>query len=271
MAKRNQATVLRESAQLNERLSDYSAITRTSARANARLGRLGNWPIYAAAAGSALAMATSASASIIYFGPSNNYGNNTSHAPHVSTPQVNATFHSGNINLDHSGHQLGLFVSAAAGADLASLRGVDKVHIFASPGVSNSFAFAKRFLPGATINGSALAVGEILMAKTHGAAPQSGNFFPNQSGFAGLEITSVGTVSTKHTEYGWIRLEILDGKNGFPNTLEAIDWAFDTTGAAVTAGELAPEPGTMALALLAAGAAGVAALRRRRKQASATL
>ena len=57
--------------------------------------------------------------------------------------------------------------------------------------------------------------------------------------------------------YGWILLE-WDG-----TVLTMYDWAYDTSGKPVTAGQTAPVPGLGGLALLAAGATG---LRRKRKQ-----
>src|SRR6185437_14724240 len=50
---------------LDSRLSGYSAGAKLAAAASRLRSRTGNWPVYAAAAGSALAMTTSASASII--------------------------------------------------------------------------------------------------------------------------------------------------------------------------------------------------------------
>ena len=50
---------------LDFRLSGYSAGAKVAAAARRLRSRTGNWPVYAAAAGSALAMTTSASASII--------------------------------------------------------------------------------------------------------------------------------------------------------------------------------------------------------------
>ncbi|HEX4133616.1 MAG TPA: PEP-CTERM sorting domain-containing protein [Bryobacteraceae bacterium] len=59
------------------------------------------------------------------------------------------------------------------------------------------------------------------------------------------------------------------GSDGLVNSLTAIDWAYQTDGSAILAGDTGipstPEPSTAALALLAMGAAGVAALRRRRE------
>ena len=59
--------------------------------------------------------------------------------------------------------------------------------------------------------------------------------------------------------YGWIKIQRLSISSG-----KIIDWAYDTTGASIPAGYTGPvpEPAT-GLALLALGAAGIAAYRRR--------
>jgi hypothetical protein len=271
MAKRDQQTAALDHAQLDSRLNDYSAVVRISVVASALNGRVGRWPIYAAAAGSALAMATSASASIIYHGPSNNYGNAFT-TPRIPTPTLRASTHTTGRVVLGSGHNLGLI--ALAGKSFGSV-GLDsggssknRVNIFVS---ATNNLFAKEFGLSSLIGPAAgkLKVGfGLVRGSTSGGG--FGNFPLNDTGFAGLAITSSGP-SHLVTEYGWIRLEAVS-LNGFPEELKAIDWAFDTSGNAIAAGEVVaptPEPGTMALALLAAGAAGVAALRRRRARLQA--
>lgn len=76
-------------------------------------------------------------------------------------------------------------------------------------------------------------------------------------------------------EYGWIRLKLgtqsAPGQryNNPPGRVTITDMAYNTVaGQAIFAGQTAPsvpEPGTLALGILAAGAAGVTALRRRYK------
>ncbi len=83
-------------------------------------------------------------------------------------------------------------------------------------------------------------------------------------GFAAFSINPGGG-----TDYGWIRLKFTIGSDDGVDSLTAIDWAYQaTTSSAITAGDTgisgAPEPSTAALMLLAAGAAGVGALRKRR-------
>lgn len=65
------------------------------------------------------------------------------------------------------------------------------------------------------------------------------------------------------TQFGWARVDM----SGAPvNSLTIIDYAFTTEGESIAAGQtrLVPEPGT--LGLLATGAIGLLALRRRRKE-----
>lgn len=78
----------------------------------------------------------------------------------------------------------------------------------------------------------------------------------NASGFLGISFTDSGA----NRRYGWVRLTT--GANGLPATV--VDWAYDDSGAGIVAGAV-PEPGSMALGCLAAGALGVVAWRKRRK------
>jgi len=89
----------------------------------------------------------------------------------------------------------------------------------------------------------------------------------NQTGFAAFKFST----AAKGTDFGWVRLKYTLGTNGLANAITAVDYAYDNTGASILAGQktssATPEPSTAALALLAAGAAGVVALRRRRQTA----
>jgi hypothetical protein len=100
-----------------------------------------------------------------------------------------------------------------------------------------------------------------------------GAFSAGKPGFAGIEFNT-GTFSNQKIHYGWIQL-VYDG-SPYPTSITAIDWAYNTVvGQAITAGQTSsgpsatPEPGTMALSLLAMGAAGVLAWRRSRSAVSA--
>lgn len=88
---------------------------------------------------------------------------------------------------------------------------------------------------------------------------------PNSTGFAGFSFNNAG-----QTDYGWVRLTYSVGANGLPDSMTAIDWAYDSTGNPIQAGQTiaaTPEPATAGLAALALGSAGILALRRKRKTA----
>ncbi len=260
MAKRDFRLAAREGSQLDERLSDYAAITRISGAAKSLYRRTGNWPIYAAATGSALAMATGASASIISGvypggGVSVNPGGPVSHVGLL--PGLSVKLHAlSNGAPNASSRTVALQVEASF------------ENIFFS-GYSDQ---ARKFGFGSPIGTPAEAhqVGHLENIQRFFLGSASGNFRSGQPAFVGLSFATIG----KNTDYGWIELEFTD-KGGFPYYLDALAFGIDTdpgqlpgSFAAGETGPSAPEPGTMSLAILAAGAAGVMALRRRRRQSA---
>ena len=82
--------------------------------------------------------------------------------------------------------------------------------------------------------------------------------------FIGFRFDADGT-----TLYGWGRI-ILDRPSANRGTLTVAEWAYEDTGAAIKVGDIGPaaadEP--QSLALLALGAGGLAAWRRRRSMAT---
>jgi hypothetical protein len=112
--------------------------------------------------------------------------------------------------------------------------------------------------------------GRVALASQNGQIPVANSQFgwaPGQSGFAAFKFQTVG----QQMDFGWIQLDFTLGSNGLANSITATNWAYDNTGAPILTGETessTPEPSTGALALLATGAAGVLALRRRRKSAA---
>jgi hypothetical protein len=87
-----------------------------------------------------------------------------------------------------------------------------------------------------------------------------------QTGFVGF--------STKNGDLGWLRVKVETPVAGtkYPDSLEVIDGAYnDVAGQPITAGQTTstPEPGTAALGLLATGATGLLAWRKRRSASSA--
>jgi hypothetical protein len=232
-------------------------------------GRLGNWPVYAVATGSALAMATSASASIIYSGPlaiSKSIppvGPSASNAGHGTSIQLkNGPFAYPNsfTFLLRDRHSTGdgpvrnkAYARIGASYGLRFLRSGINLKPLASGAVISGLA------------GNFGNYGSLHKRYTHGtgtSAPTYNNgIWPNGGvDFAGIKLAN--------GDFGWLKLS-WSGANDFPDTINLYGWAVQTDGTAIRAGDTGvsatPEPGTFGLALLATGAAGVLALRRRRQ------
>ena len=226
----------RQKLSLEERLKAWDEAARPN-RGNR------SWLRYTAAAGSALAMATDAGAgSIAYSGIQNK---------NVSVSQsTGITFGPASFGLGMSSFNFG----TAVGANLHPN----------SNGVLGS-GFIQKLASGSAISGGAGTFNGSVIAQ-FAIGKHFGYFAAGQSGFAGVEFNT-GTAGNPHIHYGWVRL-VYSG-DPWINSLTAIDWAYETTpGLAIHAGQTAeqsgiPEPGTAALSLLALGAAGVLALRRR--------
>lgn len=260
MGKRHQA--VQGSAQLDAQLSGYSAIARISATAGTFYRRTGNWPIYAAATGSALAMATGASASLITSGI------------------VSGVYPGGeSVNPGGPNTQLGLIpglsvkihaLSSAAGPTVQLQLQASNENIFFSQvftDIAKNFGFESPIAPVRAGGG-----GHTEDVKAFFSSNVYGNFLAGMPGFIGLSFSAGGG----NTDYGWIELKFTNNGGGVPYYLDALAFGINTntgqTPGTLLAGEIdggfIPEPGTLSLALLASGAAGVMALRRRRKQAA---
>jgi hypothetical protein len=100
----------------------------------------------------------------------------------------------------------------------------------------------------------------MLLAKRRPYGKDFGNWTPDGTpGFLGVRFDISGD-----THYGWVRVGVTFGSTSF----RIVDWAYNSTpGEALKAGEPIPEPST--LSLMALGAAGLLALRRRRNQKAA--
>ncbi len=245
---------------LDSRLSGYSAGARVAAAARRLRSRTGNWPVYAAAAGSALAMTTSASASIIsgvYTGTGPNGGVSVQPTAGNGSSVKGLLFPPGEIN-----------IKATAGSTFVALsvEGILPLKIFEGPLNSQ---YAKNFAAGANISAAAgiLAASGARIAKAFFSGSSFGSFLAGQPGYVGFALD----MGSGNIDYGWLKLEVTNS-SGVPQILEALGYGIETTAnTAIKAGDTGPgpvpEPGTMALGVLAAGAAGVVALRRRRQNA----
>jgi len=91
-----------------------------------------------------------------------------------------------------------------------------------------------------------------------------GEWARSGTAFAGIRIQNGGS------HLGWIRIKLqASGSSGYVNEVTVIDWAYnEVSGASIGAGNTGiPEPDSKAMALLAFGAAGVLAWRKRRQAA----
>jgi len=235
-----------------------------------------NWQVYAAVTGSAVAMATNASAGVIYSGTLDQKAAvasvKTGSPAQSMTTNIKLKNGAGaTIHVDFQAVAI-QFNSGSSRFGGVGLRGSQVDFLLES-------GFVKRLSSGAKIsggthtmhsnNGFVAGNHNVANRSVHTSHPQSFGWTKNE-GFAGFTFT---TVTNHQKDFGWVRLQFTVGANTLINSLTVIDWGYQNNGTGITAGEgaplQAPEPSTADLALLALGAAGVTALRRRRRQASA--
>jgi hypothetical protein len=92
-----------------------------------------------------------------------------------------------------------------------------------------------------------------------------GDWVGTGTGYMGVQFTEAG-VNAGNPVYGWVQISksTAGEPSGDPTGITFIDWAYDNTGAAITAGNTGvPEPSS--LALLATGAIGLLVRRGRAK------
>ena len=219
--------------------------------------RLGDWGTYAAAAGTALAMSTNASADIIYSGVKDVAATLT-HESNVNTLQTAVFSVAGVMERANVSHERSL----NGGFGFAQILATNHARrlLFAT----NGTAEAKLYTAGQPILG-----GEgngLLRTHTGLGGGIRGAWGPGTvTGFVGFKSAPTG-------DLGWIRVKVFDrNSDAYPDEVEIIDSAYNNVpGGAIYAGQgipsSAPEPGTAALSLLGAGAAGLLAWRRRRAE-----
>jgi hypothetical protein len=237
---------------LQSGLQAYAVSVEASGALTGFRQRLGKWPVYAAAAGSALAFSTSATANtIVYSGPLN----------------------TGSANID--GNSFGVFVTGMV-PNLTSLGLRPTSSCFVCAAAANvrgngSMLFGLPFRPynfGAGFS----------VTSRRGFQPAGGllDFFNGgiHDGYWSRGGAGYAAIRLPNGDLGWIKIAV-GTEFGYPTSAAILSWAYnDVPGASILTGETAnttastPEPNSLALALLATGAAGVLAFRRRRKAAA---
>ena len=229
--------------------------------------RSSNWLKYSAAIGSAMALATSAEAGIIYTAGPVATTAQTHGVPGHATASVNSGLNGGAFQI-FDGIGAPDPYNAGGGDGFASLKNTTNIK-FATLGIYSTQA--QKFAAGAMIGAGDLFNNRALLginqtANNIGAfnSHYGGDF--TTTGYAGLQITSGA-----NTYYGWVELSVK--QQGEIDQVTALGWAYDNVaGESIAAGAggpgaATPEPASAGLALLALGSAGVLAWRRRKNTA----
>ena len=252
-------TVRQRNVDLDLALDRYCEAAETT-RSVRRGPGLRDWAMYTAAAGSALAATQSADAAVIYSGVQNIMVTRTAASTGFQTGAVDLNGDS----VDDFGLSL-VWNSFNATAGLAGLFGAGGAYMLTSS--TGSFGGKAQRLSSSSYLNSGLGnldnQGLLRFANVGGAS--AGNWPGGNptatSGFAGIGFFDTGG----DFHLGWLRLAIRNDANGLPDKITLVDWAYESVdGDPIHIGSI-PEPSS--LALLAAGAAGVAAFRRRRNRA----
>ncbi len=129
-----------------------------------------------------------------------------------------------------------------------------KLRWYYNTGVEAVFNVTSTTTNVAALNAGVLVDGSSALGTYQNMVPE----FTSNTAFMGLKFFD----SSNNPLYGWIRVS--GGPTlGFPATI--VDWAYEDSGAGILTGAtVVPEPSSVALGCLAAGAAGLAAWRKRK-------
>lgn len=215
---------------------------------------------YTAAAGAALALAPSADAAMQWSGRLDIALPTVGSTALVNINAATLFTHSLADGIDDFSFKLFSGYSASIG------RGLN----FQGAGWVNYLGFPARLNAGEIISSTSVG-GQILRFASGGST--SGNWLGGTMNFDAAHFLGVGfnfiTGATTNLHYAWVRVGIDTNASGSPIAMTVYDWAWeDQPNLPVMAGSLnsIPEPSPASgLALLAAGAAGVTAWRRRKQ------
>lgn len=255
--------------QLERQLAAYSTANRNIAARSVWRDRVGSWPAYCAATAAALAGATSASASIIYSGPVN----------------LSVTRSAGQSGRASRTFQIAGLPAASFVMNVSHF--TKNSTLWGSAGLSFKTIAGFRSLPRAVRRGAVLTSSGLIPQLSAGSVIRNGSTFSHRgkfvstgiapslsarsiTGFAGVKLlagtSAVGTAHIPLYDIGWLHIRIQDLHN-IPDTVTLLDYAYNNVpGAPITVPS--PEPATAGLLLLAAGAGGVMAWKRRRAAGS---
>lgn len=266
---------------LDDCLDAYAAAVETAVEPRSWSARLGNWPVYAAATGAALASGTSAAAGIIHGFANVGFTGITANAavaPGSAYTHVGFGNSIGNSYINYWAPSLYAWHTNALPSFRRGAVGISScsclINFFDDVPVGPGPLMLHRFNSGEMISGGGtpflVPIGYLAARCEEGTAtvPRCGGtpsfdlqpWTEDVYGFAGFR--------TQTNLYGWIRLK-WNSDDGYPTSITALDWAIEDSGLPIQAGDTGvPEPGTLSMAFLAAGAAGILAWRKRRNAAA---
>jgi hypothetical protein len=219
---------------------------------------LASWKTYALAGGASLAAATSADAQVVHTEIDHTISNNSTFKFTIAGRSVSAK-----VSITAPGG-----VPRSVGrAKIAGLGGI----FF---GRTNGFAVNYPAAAPMGVGADSQAPAAVIRSASHITA---GNWWRSHGQFGAVATGShrAGTVQGfmgfllpgPTNEDGWLQIRVGQASSVTAGlTLTIIDYAYNSAGGSINAGDTGavPEPGTMALALMAAGAAGLASIRRAR-------
>jgi hypothetical protein len=272
-----------DQSQLDARLGQYAITARGQIAKGRSLTQLAG---FATAAGASLAMAGAAEAAIVYSGVVDRMVSADPSAQATNATNIFFTnVSSQGLDIDGGGDDIKLSAGMHAmrnvendakydGGGLLQIAGGAR---FLGTSFASNLASGALIGPGGTFN--AATAGPGLAKIFYSGVLQYSSAIP---GFA-VSTTALVGIRLGSNKYGWIRFgtedlganqpfatlrgSTLQDGSGFADKITVIDWAYEDSGAAIAAGDTGDIPAPSPLALLAAGAIGLAGWRGRRASA----
>ena len=235
---------------LENELARYNEQSRQAVKSRTTKFNPGKLLSYTAAASSAFVFSATADAAVIYSGVQNLSSDNVVDINSDGTNDFAFTISSFNGFSTYAG----AYLNPLAGAEFIKTGAFDVKKLASGSSISAGANFLD--VEGAFRYVVIDSVGDVFEE-----ADWQGAVAPNTtSGFAGVKINDNGT-----DIFGWLRFSVENSPlDGTPVKVTLIDWAYEDTGAAILAGQTSAVPLPGSLGLLAMGASGIAAFRRRK-------
>ncbi len=231
------------------------------------------WVSYAAAgAATAIAASNDSDAAILYSGPLNHTASTPAQSATLQLKTIVTNSHLGGSvlgSLVHSGKNPIWFGPPFPFSSLSAKNGVKLAgSIFGKVqgAVHSGHPYASKLNFGAAIGGPFNAGGAANIMASGGSYYPVGNWAAPGTGFLGFSFDLGGG-----PQFGWARVTV-GGSGSFDwSQMTLVDYAYGTPGQAITAGETVAVPEPASLGLLALGAAGLFAIRKRKVRAASVV